>query len=518
MRLGKTIFEFIRAASTLSSPPTPLFEIISSFKKPLSEMTAPLRKHISWVARQATKGPPKQDAAVRGLVQFAKNKSFDMDSKTQARTVDMMELASMKKIQAVAIFKCHRKALAKKLQKSLVARDVPQKVIDDITCEVENIPEYNDYFNSFATDANGEGTMFKMKANIAPADPENPDGNLVSVAIAVCGASFDTAKEVEDVIEERVPMYRWEMRIEQLRQDGIFDTYYKDVPVQYQVQCGERVTKTPVFKKNKLTAEVVQDIQNYLEMQCLNEVKQIHGHQKQGEVAWDTLDADDFLFSKLDVVGVPGSACFLVNHQTLHHPGARNKPAPFDAAKRYIYQQVLQSPLAEILRKFNADDMELYEHGRRLFESQKRAVPQVKSLHSTDLSSSVWVQYHHELNATSGVAQSQNRKRMADRLHDNEDVQFFKRQASPQVGDRRKDHLRSQLLGGAQGSLSRHGDIRAFREVTGQGGDSPPGSRSPGRRRNFVQTNLLDSHEEVRFFREAIKAQAQAPQLFWGQV
>ncbi|CAE7913808.1 unnamed protein product, partial [Symbiodinium sp. KB8] len=79
-----------------------------------------------------------------------------------------------------------------------------------------------------------------------------------------------------------------------------------------------------------------------------------------------------------------------VNQQTLHHPGARNKPAPWDAAKRYIYQQVLQSPLAEILRKFNADDMELYEHGRRLFESQKRAVPQVKSLPSTDLSSSVW--------------------------------------------------------------------------------------------------------------------------------
>ena len=104
MRLGKAIFEFIRAASTLSSPPTPLFEIISSFKTPLSEMTAPLRKHISWVARQATKGPPKQDAAVRGLVQFAKNKSFDMDSKTQARTVDMTELASMKKIQAIAIF------------------------------------------------------------------------------------------------------------------------------------------------------------------------------------------------------------------------------------------------------------------------------------------------------------------------------------------------------------------------------------------------------------------------------
>ena len=122
--------------------------------------------------------------------------------------------------------------------------------------------------------------MFKMKANIAPADPENPDGDLVSVAIAVCGASFDTAKEVEDVIEERVPMYRWETRIEQMRQDGIFDTYYNDVAVQYQVQCGERVTKTPVFKKNKLTAEVVQDIQDYLEMQCLNEVKQIHGHQK----------------------------------------------------------------------------------------------------------------------------------------------------------------------------------------------------------------------------------------------
>ncbi|OLQ09122.1 hypothetical protein AK812_SmicGene7247 [Symbiodinium microadriaticum] len=65
--------------------------------------------------------------------------------------------------------------------------------------------------------------------------------------------------------------------------------------------------------------------------------------------------------------------------------------------------------------------------------------------------------------------------------------------ASPQLGDRRKDHLRSQLLGGVQGPLSCHGDVRAFREVTGQGGDSPPQSRSPGRRRNFVQTNLLDS-------------------------
>ena len=36
-----------------------------------------------------------------------------------------------------------------------------------------------------------------------------------------------------------------------------------------------------------------------------------------------------------------------VNHQTLHHPGARNKPAPFDAAKRYIYQQVPADPWYE---------------------------------------------------------------------------------------------------------------------------------------------------------------------------
>mmetsp|Transcript_104776 Transcript_104776/g.291797 ORF Transcript_104776/g.291797 Transcript_104776/m.291797 type:complete len:117 (+) Transcript_104776:461-811(+) len=102
--------------------------------------------------------------------------------------------------------------------------------------------------------------------------PDRGEDDSSQVAMAVSGAEFNAATEVETYEEEEVPVYQEVEEIQTVIQSGILGDYKVPKTVTKMQHMGVRKKRTPVFKQKTFTKAKLESIKRFLEGKTFGEV------------------------------------------------------------------------------------------------------------------------------------------------------------------------------------------------------------------------------------------------------
>mmetsp|Transcript_40342 Transcript_40342/g.127016 ORF Transcript_40342/g.127016 Transcript_40342/m.127016 type:complete len:206 (-) Transcript_40342:55-672(-) len=201
-------------------------------------------------------------------------------SHEEAEAICNMKLVGMEEIRAVTAFIAKRDMLSVKMQAELTAKRLPQDVIEAVNAGISGVSMYNNSFEDFCVDAGGTGKIFKATIMMKP---DFEDDESVQVAMAISGAKFDAAREVEEYEQEVIPEYRTVDEVEEFTESGVLGNYKVLRTVSKLKQVGTRTKRTPIFRKTAFTNASLAGIQKFLEGKTMGEVKLLYAPDRSEE-------------------------------------------------------------------------------------------------------------------------------------------------------------------------------------------------------------------------------------------
>lgn len=193
----------------------------------------------------------------------------------EAEAIHDMKLVGMQEMRAVTVFTVKRAALKDKMKAELTGKRIDEDVVDAVTQGIDSTLHYTNTFEDFSVDASGAGKIFKATVMLKP-DRDDPESS--QVAMAISGAKFDVAKEVETYEEEEIPDYKEVEEIQMVPMSGLFGigTYQKPMVVRKLQLMGTRKKRTPIFREKTFTKAKVEAVKKFLERKTCTQVMELH--------------------------------------------------------------------------------------------------------------------------------------------------------------------------------------------------------------------------------------------------
>lgn len=236
------------------------------------KVTKQFSKFVDYILRKLSDTTTPQQELVAYARRSPRQRSMDY---REAEVINRMQLVGMQELRAVTCFTMKRDMLEKKLINELLAKRLPQAAVDAITAEIDGVTAYSSAIEDFVVDSAGTGSIFKAVIKMK-LDPQ--DNGSMQFAMAVSGAKFDAAREVEHYEEEEVPIFKEATNWEPRSESGTFwGTKTKLVQTTHHVLVGSRKKRTPVFKQKTFTKADLEIVRQFLEEKTNAEVLQLHG-------------------------------------------------------------------------------------------------------------------------------------------------------------------------------------------------------------------------------------------------
>mmetsp|Transcript_100531 Transcript_100531/g.199695 ORF Transcript_100531/g.199695 Transcript_100531/m.199695 type:complete len:261 (+) Transcript_100531:48-830(+) len=191
-----------------------------------------------------------------------------------AEVINDMKMVGMEEMRAVTAFTAKRSVLKEKMSAELKAKRVPGDVIDAVVEGISSVSKYSNSFEEFVVDSSGTGKIFKATVMLKP---DRDDDESSQVAMAVSGAQFNAAAEVQTYEEEEVPVFQEVEEIENVVETGYLGDYKVAKTVKKMKHMGTKKKRTPIFKQKTFTKAKLESIKKFLEAKTFGEVKMLYG-------------------------------------------------------------------------------------------------------------------------------------------------------------------------------------------------------------------------------------------------
>jgi len=214
--------------------------------------------------------PTSQQDLVQYATRVSRDGRFDYHD---AEVINDMKLVGMKEMRAVTAFTAKRSVLKEKMVQELASKRVPNDVIAAIVEGISSVSKYTNSFEDFSVDSSGTGKIFKATVMLKP---DREDDESAQVAMAVSGAAFNAATEVEAYEEDEVPVYQEVEELQTVVESGLFGDYKVPKYVRKMQYMVIKKKRTPIFKQKHFTKAKLETIKKFLEAKTLGEVKLLY--------------------------------------------------------------------------------------------------------------------------------------------------------------------------------------------------------------------------------------------------